>query len=246
MTIPVRKMLVSTGKHSIKCPYPMTAEYITFHNTYNDASANNEVKYMTSNDHEVSFHFAVDDIEVVQGIETNRNAWHCGDGGNGTGNRKSIGVEVCYSKSGGDRYVKAEAKAIKFIAQLLHERGWDVDRVKPHQHWSGKYCPHRVLDEGRMGQVIHAIQTELDTLKAPAPVKPVATTPTVAATSFRIKVLPKDLWYYDKPDWNAKKALVHAGEVFTVIGELTVNGSKMYKLKSGTYITASPKYVKRV
>ncbi|MGE7094387.1 hypothetical protein ACQKII_23735 [Lysinibacillus sp. NPDC048646] len=26
----------------------------------------------------------------------NRNAWHCGDG-RGTGNMKSIGVEICYS-----------------------------------------------------------------------------------------------------------------------------------------------------
>ena len=49
-------------------------------------------------------------IKAVQGIPLERNAWHCGDGG-GNGNRKSIGVEICYSLSGGDRYYKAEDNA---------------------------------------------------------------------------------------------------------------------------------------
>ncbi|MEK4224810.1 N-acetylmuramoyl-L-alanine amidase family protein [Bacillus sp. PS194] len=164
MTIQARQMLVPSSKYTIKCPYAMTAEYITFHNTANDASANNEISYMRNNNATVSYHFAVDDKEVVQGLPTNRNAWHCGDGDHGTGNRKSIGVEVCYSKSGGERYRKAEALAIKFIAQLLKERGWGVDRVKKHQDWSGKYCPHRVLDKGRWNAVKSAIAAELKAL----------------------------------------------------------------------------------
>lgn len=57
----------------------------------------------------MSCHFALGDIEVIQGIPLNRNAWHSGDGTNGTGNRKSIAVEICYSKSGGARYRTAEA-----------------------------------------------------------------------------------------------------------------------------------------
>lgn len=39
----------------------MTPRYITIHNTDNDASAMNEVKYMISNNNKVSFHVAVDD-----------------------------------------------------------------------------------------------------------------------------------------------------------------------------------------
>ncbi|MEC1709822.1 N-acetylmuramoyl-L-alanine amidase family protein [Bacillus mojavensis] len=165
MTIQARQMLVPSSKYAIKCPYAMTAKYITFHNTANDASANNEITYMRNNNAEVSYHFAVDDKEVVQGIPVNRNAWHTGDGsGVNSGNRTSIGVEVCYSKSGGERYKKAETLAIKFIAQLLKERGWGVDRVKKHQEWSGKYCPHRVLDEGRWNEVKNKIAAELKAL----------------------------------------------------------------------------------
>ncbi|OWV38209.1 N-acetylmuramoyl-L-alanine amidase [Bacillus spizizenii] len=164
MAITVKKNLVSKSKYGLKCPNAMTAKYITIHNTANDASAANEISYMIGNTSSTSFHFAVDDKEVRQGIPTNRNAWHTGDGKNGTGNRKSIGVEICYSKSGGARYKKAEALAIKFVAQLLKERGWGIDRVRKHQDWNGKYCPHRILDEGRWDDVKAAIEKELKAL----------------------------------------------------------------------------------
>ena len=45
-------------------------------------------------------------------------------------NRKSIGAEICYSKSGGGRYQAAEVMAIKFVVQLLKERGWGVERIR--------------------------------------------------------------------------------------------------------------------
>ena len=143
-----RQILVDESKWNIKCPYEMKPEYITVHNTANDASAENEINYMISNNNEVSFHYAVDDKEAVQGILTNRNSWNAGDGVNGTGNRKSISVEICYSKSGGDRFIQAEKNAAQVVADLLH--GWDLplDRVKKHQDWNGKYCPHRTLDMG--------------------------------------------------------------------------------------------------
>ena len=142
------KNLVSQSKYSVKCPYSMTPEFIVVHNTANDASAANEVKYMISNNNQVSFHFAVDDKEVVQGLPLDRNAWACGDGANGKGNRKGIQIEICYSKNGGVRFENAEKNAAKFIAQLLKERGWGVDKVKKHQDFSNKYCPHRTLDKG--------------------------------------------------------------------------------------------------
>ncbi|TCN25471.1 N-acetylmuramoyl-L-alanine amidase [Mesobacillus foraminis] len=59
-----------------------------------------------------------------------------------------------------------------------------------------------------------------------------------------VTVLVDELWYYNKPDWNAKEDTVDKGTVLTVVETLTVNGSKMYKLKSGTYITSNTKYVR--
>ena len=144
----VTKINCPSNKINTKCPYSMTPEYITVHNTANNASAMSEISYMLGNNKETSFHYAVDDYQVVQGIETNRNAWHAGDGTYGKGNRKSIAIEICYSKSGGERFTKAEKNAAFFVAELLKARNWDIDRVKKHQDWSGKYCPHRTLDLG--------------------------------------------------------------------------------------------------
>ncbi|USK59297.1 N-acetylmuramoyl-L-alanine amidase [Peribacillus asahii] len=62
-------------------------------------------------------------------------------------------------------------------------------------------------------------------------------------STFLIRVITPDLYYYNKPDWDAKVGKVQKGEVFTVVDTLTVNGSKMYKLKSGNYITAYSGYV---
>jgi len=156
--------LVPASKYNIKCPYLMTPEFIVVHNTANDASAANEVAYMIRNDNQVSFHYAVDDKEIVQGIPENRNAWHAGDGTNGRGNRKGLSIEICYSKSGGQRFIEAEKLAAKFIAYKLKEKGWGIDKVKKHQDFSGKYCPHRTLDMGWL-RFLDMVQSELNALK---------------------------------------------------------------------------------
>ncbi|HDR7791077.1 N-acetylmuramoyl-L-alanine amidase [Bacillus cereus] len=153
----IRKKLVDPSKYGTKCPYTMNPEFITVHNTYNDATAENEVSYMIRNDNQVSFHIAVDDKEAVQGIPLERNAWHTGDG-NGNGNRKSIGVEICYSLSGGDRYYKAEDNAAIVVAQLMKQYNIPINKVRTHQSWSGKYCPHRMLAEGRWNNFIEGVQ----------------------------------------------------------------------------------------
>ena len=144
----VRKILPPINKYDIKCPYPMDPTYITVHNTANQASAINEITYMHNNNNEVSFHYAVDDIEAIQGLPLNRNGWHSGDGSQGTGNRKSIAVEICYSQYGGEKFDKAEKNAAKLIALLMEKFNIPIDRVRKHQDWSGKYCPHRTLDAG--------------------------------------------------------------------------------------------------
>lgn len=144
----IRENLVSPNKYALKCPHSMAPIGICVHNTANDASAINENAYMISNTHQTSFHYAVDDKEAVLGIPLTRNAWHAGDGNTGSGNRKHIGIEICYSKSGGEKFDKAEDNAAELIAKLLKEFGWDISKVKKHQDFSGKYCPHRTLDLG--------------------------------------------------------------------------------------------------
>ena len=160
----INKKLVSAAKYPLKCPYSMKPIGICVHNTSNDASAENEITYMIGNNIATSFHYAVDDKEVIQGIPENRNAFHAGDGTEGEGNRTYIGIEICYSKSGGERFIKAERNAAEFIAKKLKEYGWDISHVKKHQDFSGKYCPHRTLDMGWQ-RFLDVIQTELNKLR---------------------------------------------------------------------------------
>lgn len=145
-----REIPMPKDKYDIKCPYTMNPQYIVVHNTANDASAENEIKYMQSNNNQVSFHIAVDDKEAVQGIPLNRNAWHASDGAYGKGNRLGIGVEICYSRSGGDRFIKAEKNTASVIADLMKKYNIGIDHVITHEMCSGylKRCPHRTLDMG--------------------------------------------------------------------------------------------------
>lgn len=164
--------------YPLKAPYTMIPEYVTIHNTANDATAVNEAQYVHNNPANTSYHVAIDDKNAVQIIRFSRNGFHAGDGATGTGNRKSIGIEICYSKSGGQKYVDSEANAIEYIAHVLKQYRWGVDRVRWHRDWSGKNCPHRIFAEGRAQSVKDRIAARLAGLngdkvvQASKPVKP--------------------------------------------------------------------------
>ena len=55
----------------------------------------------------------------------------------------------------------------------------------------------------------------------------------------------QDINIHSKPDFTSKSVIgvVTKGGVYTVIEKIKRIGTDMYKLKSGVYITASPKYV---
>jgi N-acetylmuramoyl-L-alanine amidase CwlA len=178
--------LVPESKYSIKCPYSMKPTRIVVHNTANDAPAKNEIAYMIRNNNQVSFHYAVDDVEVVQGIPENRNAWHSGDG-SGKGNREGIAIEICYSKSGGAKFNKAEENAVELIVDILKRYGWGIDKVTKHQDYSGKYCPHRTLDMG-WDRFIKMISAKLNEQSTTPTTKPVATTSTTIKKGDKVKV----------------------------------------------------------
>lgn len=174
MVYTFKQTFLPASKYSIKAPYTMVPQFITVHNTANDATAAKEIEYKNNN--QVSYHVAVDDKEVIQAIPFNRSAWHCGDGGGSTdpnshkkGNRISIGIEICYSKSGGVRYGVAEENTVQYIAKLLKQYGWGIERVKKHQDWNGKYCPHRILAEDRRGSFLNRIKEAMKPMEIQKP-----------------------------------------------------------------------------
>lgn len=120
-------------------------EYITIHDTGNanpGADALAHAKYVKGDSaasRPASWHFTVDETNVVQHLPLSEVAWHAGDG-NGPGNVSSIGIEIC-ENSDGDR-AKAEEKAAEMVAFLLKTYKLPIEAVVQHNKWSGKNCPH--------------------------------------------------------------------------------------------------------
>ena len=191
--VKVRQNLIPSSLYSWKSPYSMTPTRVVVHNTANDASADAEIKYMHKTQAQggiqTSFHYAVDDKEAVQGIPENRNGWHAGDG-NGKGNRQGIAIEICYSKSGGERFTKAEQNGAELTADILKRYGWGIDKVTKHQDYSGKYCPHRTLDMG-WSRFIKMVEEKLNDKPAPTPTDNKAKgTITVASGTWNVRKGP--------------------------------------------------------
>lgn len=147
----------------------MVPQYLTIHSTANpNSTARNERGWLTnpSNDRIASWHIVVDEREAIEAIPLDEVAYHAG---NATGNRTSIGIEICES---GNRQ-KTLANAVKLVVKLLKERGWGVDKLRRHYDWSGKICPGIFYDGGKWTgwqQFKQAVQRELDKLKGGAAV----------------------------------------------------------------------------
>lgn len=144
----ITNVICPESKYSTKCPDITEKDGICIHNTYNDASAMSEVSYMLGRPEKVSFHAAVDNYRIVIGLPFERSCYAAGDGRYGKGNAHKINIEICYSRSGGEQFEEAEKLAAEYTAYLLKQYGWGIDKVKKHQDFANKYCPHRTLNMG--------------------------------------------------------------------------------------------------
>jgi len=144
--------------------YPMQPSWITVHETANEApGANAEMHrrfvHAGGGIGQVSFHYVVDDYEIIQLLPLVENGWHAGDGVNGPGNRSSIGIELCVHAQ--SDWGKTQDHGARLIAALCRAFSIPLERAVPHQHWSGKQCPRRILSQGfvsyrdRVRQYLH-------------------------------------------------------------------------------------------
>nr|WP_301287566.1 N-acetylmuramoyl-L-alanine amidase [Bacillus sp. 1735sda2] len=120
--------------------------YITVHNTANTAKGANaasHASFVKRSSTGVSWHYTVDENVIYQHLPLNENGWHAGDG-RGTGNMKSIGIEICENADG--NFEKAVENAQWVIRQLMKEQGIPFANVVPHKRWSGKECPRKLLN----------------------------------------------------------------------------------------------------
>jgi N-acetylmuramoyl-L-alanine amidase CwlA len=127
--------------------FPMVPEYITIHETANTAKGANDLAHANlqknGNSRQASWHLQVDDDSCYQSLPFNEAGIHAGDGANGTGNRKSVAIEICVNEDGD--FEKAIKNAAKIVARLMKELNIPIHKVVPHKHWSGKNCPRNLL-----------------------------------------------------------------------------------------------------
>lgn len=144
--------IIPAGNPEIRPGRKMVPRFLTDHDTGNagrDADAemhnryiHNMASYHPRDTTHVSWHLTVDEKYIYQHIPFDEIAWHCGDG-TGSGNYSSVGVEKCMHVNG-DRN-KIEANGIVLHAYLMKALSIPIHNVKPHQAWSGKYCPALIL-----------------------------------------------------------------------------------------------------
>lgn len=115
-------------------------KYITVHDTANKRKGANALMHARyiNNGSKVTWHYTVDDTQVVQHYINSRQCWHAGDG-KGAGNTQSIGIEMCVNSDGNFRITVD--KTAELVAHLMLKHNIPIERVVQHNHWSGKNCP---------------------------------------------------------------------------------------------------------
>lgn len=127
----------------------MSPKYITIHTTDNISNGANALAHaklqQRGNSRQASWHFTSGSDGIYQSIPTNEIAFHAGDG-RGNGNMESIAIEICVNADGD--FEKAKANATELVCHLMEKHNISLGNVVPHKHWSGKYCPRNILDDG--------------------------------------------------------------------------------------------------
>lgn len=209
---------------------------ITIHQTGNpDTTARANHNYMKNINKTgariASWHFTVDDKEIIQAQSCNYKTYHAGCT---IGNNTSIGIEICMF-SDKAKQKKAYDNAIALVKILMKYYCFNIDKVKRHYDWTKKYCPAWLLD-GKYTYTWSWFKNQIKQANIPP-----------GNNSFLVKII-----YPGSDGLNVRKepnissqitGVVYENQVFTIVE--TKNG--WGKLKSGLgWISLSDKYVKKV
>ena len=149
--------LIDKSLYPYKCPYLMDKpQAIIIHNSATPNGTARALNKALHNSKEYkSWHFSVDDKDIIESLPLNRNAFATGDGAYGFGNRTGIQIEIAKDNDNDsqDEWKKARENGARLASELLYKYGLSIDCLKKHQDYkmtsgSYKYCPHKILDEG--------------------------------------------------------------------------------------------------
>lgn len=136
-------------------------KYIVIHETANHsegADAQAHADYLAAGgDAETSWHYTVDDHQIVQHIPDNEVSWNAGDKlrENG-GNLNGISIELCVNDDGD--FDKTFDNGARLTAYLLDCYDLDTGAVLQHFNFNGKNCPMTIRETGRWDEFISLVE----------------------------------------------------------------------------------------
>ena len=143
--------IIDMTKHNNKNHYNglNPKKYITIHQTGNSKKGSDAIAHgkLIMNGYSATWHYTVDDKNIVKHFDENIQCWHCGDG-KGKGNTQSIGIELCINEDGD--YTKTIKNGVKLVKYLMEKYSIPITNVVQHNYWSGKDCPKQIR-EGKEG-----------------------------------------------------------------------------------------------
>lgn len=143
MTIKIKKQLVSSEIISERSyGYGNKKKFITIHETGSPGKGANAQAHANlqsrKNPRQASWHYQVDDKEIIQSFPDDVMCWAAGDG-RGPGNTQSIHIEICVNSDGD--FHKAVRNASELTKYLMDKYNIPIENVVQHNKWSGKNCP---------------------------------------------------------------------------------------------------------
>ena len=145
----INRDFMSPRSRARRAAHSMHPRFITIHSTANpkgDAAAHARALKRGAMG-SLNWHFTVDQYRAVQHIPLNETGRHADRGG--PGDMYSIGIEM--GEKRGQSIVKTFDRAAKLAAYNMYAHDIPLRNVVPHYYWTGKRCPHLLLDNGKPG-----------------------------------------------------------------------------------------------
>jgi N-acetylmuramoyl-L-alanine amidase CwlA len=117
---------------------------------------------ITNPDNGSSWHFSVDEHQIIQSLPLDVIGWHAGGTGTTkyTGyNTNSIGIEMAINGDG--NYEGAMHNDAKLVAYLLDKYSLTLANVKRHYDSFGKTCPIIMINTNRYYEFLDLVATEM-------------------------------------------------------------------------------------
>lgn len=147
--VPNSRAIVAKGTNARK--------YIALHETANTgrgANADSHARLQAGgNSRSASWHYQVDDKEIVQSYLDTTRCWHAGSSSYAL---DAISIEICVNSDGD--YAKALQNAADLVAHLRQKHGIPWNRVISHNFITGKNCPTKLLASGDWDDFIAATE----------------------------------------------------------------------------------------